>query len=315
MAWILETASGKFIDNFASKSEADKARRNIGIIGCKVRQGKVPVTRLLATQVGGVPPHFQSVENFIEYLEEDERTTYHPIELNKLVAGTHLSRDAIVARLRAKNIIPVVAGKQPPRAAPKPPPAPTGWKKPLAKDDSERTRAKRLARTKAAQKIPLSKLTGDVINRPIASLNQTQQARKKAFVEALTGHHLEIQLRVQDYNEAVDDFIRTLTERSNAITGAIDEYNEVVGAASDFVTEIRDSAQEYFDEKTEKWQGSDAFQEWLNALDALPDLVEIDEDDLNIPDPDAIEDEYKIDAEVEDEENAAVIADIPDGPS
>ena len=46
MAWLLETAGGKFIDNFATKGEAETARKNIGIVGCRVRSGKVPMTRL-----------------------------------------------------------------------------------------------------------------------------------------------------------------------------------------------------------------------------------------------------------------------------
>lgn len=321
MAWILETASGKFIDNFASKGEAEKARKNIGIVGCRVRQGKVPVTRLLATQGGALPPHFQSVDAFVDYLADDDRSTYTTAELNKLVVGTHTNRSALVERLRAKNIVGELH-KKPVRAAPKPPPVPTGWKKPLAKDDSERTKAKRVARARSAAKVPLEKLTESVVNAPIASLNQTQQGRKRAFAEGLATRHLDILLRMQEYNEAIDEIDRligNLEDKSGAISDAITEYNAAVGAASDFITEIRDSAQEYAETKSSEWQDTaagQAFQEWIETLDALPDLEEIDEDAANIPDqPEVIGDEFRIDESgLDDEVNADVLLEIPDGP-
>ena len=327
MAWILETASGKFIDNFDTKGDAEKARRSIGIVGCKVRQGKVPITRLLATQVGGVPPHFQSVDAFVDYLADDDRSTYTTAELNKLVVGTHTNRSALIERLRAKNIVGELH-KKPVKKAPKPPPtpksplAPTGWSRPLAKDDSERTKAKRVARARSAAKVPLETLTQSVVNSPIASLNQTQQARKRAFADGLAVRHLEVLLRMQEYNEAIDEIDRligNLEDKSGAISEAITEYNAAVGAASDFITEVRDSAQEYAETKSAEWQDTpagQAFQEWIEALDTLPDLEEIDENAAGIPDaPEAIGDEFRIDESgLDDEVNAEVLLEIPDGP-
>jgi tetratricopeptide (TPR) repeat protein len=324
MAWLLETASGKFIDNFGSRAEAETARKRIGIVGCKVRQGKVPMTRILATQIGGVQPQYQSVDAFVDYLAEDDRTTYTTAELNKLIAGTHMSRSVLLERLRAKNVLGELH-KKPVRPPPRPPPVPAGWKKPLAKDESERTKAKRLARARTAVKVPLEQLTENVIDKPIDSLNKTQQARKKAFVDALATRHLEILLRVRDYNEALDEIdkqIEGLEARTEAIQEAISEYNSAVGAAQDFVTEIRDNAQEYFDEKSPEWQAGEtgkagpAFQEWIEALEALPDLKEIDEAALELSDAfDLIGDDYRIEEDnLDAEENAAVIAEIPDGP-
>jgi len=159
MAWILESSSGKFIDNFASKAEAEAARKRIGILGCKVRSGKVPITRILATQIGSVPPQFQSIDAFVDYLADDDRTTYTAAELNKLVAGTHTNRSAVVDRLRARNIV-AEFGKRPVTPMPKPPPVPTGWKKPLAKDESERTKANRAERIRIAKTVPLAVRTG-----------------------------------------------------------------------------------------------------------------------------------------------------------
>jgi len=324
MAWILETASGKFIDNFGSKGEAETARKNIGIVGCKVRQGKVPMTRLLATQVGDVPPQFKSVDAFVDYLADDDRTTYTAAELNKLVVGTHTNRSALIERLRAKNVIGELHRKQV-RPPPRPPPAPTGWRKPLAKDESERTKAKKLARVRTAAQIPLETLTENIIDKPIDSLNKTQQARKRAFVNALATRHLDILLRMQEYDESIDEIdklIESLEDRSDAIKESIKEYNNVVGAAKDFITEIRDSAQEYFDEKSVEWQSGEkggagpVFQEWIDALESLTDLEEIDEATLNLPEPPgAIEEEHRISESLDDEANAAVIAEIPDGPS
>jgi len=157
-------------------------------------------------------------------------------------------------------------------------------------------------------------------------LNKTQQARKKAFAEALTLRHLEVLLRVHDYNDAIDQIdslIERLESKADLIKEAVTEYNEAVGAAQDFITEIRDSAQEYFDSKSDDWKegakgegrAGPAFSDWLDTLDSLPDLEELDEDVADPDLPDTLGDTYRIDQDLGDESNAAVIAEIPDGPS
>jgi hypothetical protein len=46
-------------------------------------------------------PEYESIDAFAEYLIDDDRTTYRPAELVRLMRRTKLSRDAVGAALAA----------------------------------------------------------------------------------------------------------------------------------------------------------------------------------------------------------------------
>jgi hypothetical protein len=70
-----------------------------------------------------------------------------------------------------------------------------------------------------------------------------------------------------------------------AVTEALDRYNEALDSYNSIVTEVNEfkdgivnALQEYFDEKSEKWQEGDAGQE-LEALKSEWEGIEIEEID------------------------------------
>lgn len=97
---------------------------------------------------------------------------------------------------------------------------------------------------------------------------------------------LAVQAAVEEYNAKLDD------EWGNGLGPVIDQYNEAVADAATWKQQVAQSIQEYMDERSEKWQESDAagrYSEWRDAFDHDCASCEIERpDDLDIAEPEEI---------------------------
>jgi len=133
----------------------------------------------------------------------------------------------------------------------------------------------------------------------------TQKQQHAAIVTQLEAAKAALELAVTAINEQlVEDFaaVELAIAKFNedaanafaAVEVARDAYTDALGAAAAFVEDVRSDAQSYFDDRSEKWQegeAGEAYQEWLDELDAVHlDAAEIDEPaEVELPDRPEIE--------------------------
>ncbi len=94
-------------------------------------------------------------------------------------------------------------------------------------------------------------------------LTKEQQALIDASIVALSKDRDEITELIEEYNEFVNEWGEKLEKK-------IEEYNDNINDLRGVYEGIAETAQEYFDERTENWQNSDngqAYQEWINDLE------------------------------------------------
>jgi hypothetical protein len=112
-------------------------------------------------------------------------------------------------------------------------------------------------------------------------LSKTQLAELTAHVTALATHKAEIDDAWARFEGAHDD-----------LTTAIGEYNSALASVTEWRDGITQEMQDYFDERSEKWQDGDAgqaYQEWIGEWAGL-ELEEVDVPDLpDQPEPEHIE--------------------------
>lgn len=115
-------------------------------------------------------------------------------------------------------------------------------------------------------------------------LTKTQIASRADIAERLQNEKDALNTLISGLKEAIE-------EARGGIDNAIGSYNEVLQEARDFVEEVKDTAQEAWDEKSEKWQEGERGQMAQSFIDAWEgfDANDLDAEDLNIPDPDEIE--------------------------
>lgn len=104
-------------------------------------------------------------------------------------------------------------------------------------------------------------------------LSKEQLAERSALAESLRA-------AAQNITDAVDTYNQTVLEAQTPVQQALTAYNEVVEKAKVFANEVAEELQGEFDERSEKWQESDAgesFQGWITEWDnATLDEAEID---------------------------------------
>jgi uncharacterized membrane-anchored protein YhcB (DUF1043 family) len=102
--------------------------------------------------------------------------------------------------------------------------------------------------------------------------------------------------------EAEEEALEThLLEATSLLNGAIRHYNSVLILVRSFVAAFAEEAREEFEDRSERWQESDAGQaaqsfieEWEQAVESLDDLAEIKivmPDALAFPDLDDLPEE------------------------
>lgn len=73
---------------------------------------------------------------------------------------------------------------------------------------------------------------------------------------------------------AVDDYNDALSPAREAVSTAVAEFNSAVEKANSFLGELASDAQNYFDERSEKWQEGDAGDQYNSWKEQFEDEVE-----------------------------------------
>jgi len=100
---------------------------------------------------------------------------------------------------------------------------------------------------------------------------------------------------------AIDAALAEVNEKVAALNEKIQQYNNTLKNVGDFRDGIAQKMQDYYDERNENWQESDAgsqYNDWMETW-ANADFEEI---------------RTLVDLEVEDHEHAAFLLDLPDSP-
>lgn len=106
-------------------------------------------------------------------------------------------------------------------------------------------------------------------------LNKEQQKR----LEELNGN---AQVLAAELDETIKTFNTTLEEQRDFLQAALDRYNEKRVEIGEFRDEIVIAIEEYVDERSEKWQESEAagrYETWKSMWEEL----EVDEVELELP--------------------------------
>lgn len=109
-------------------------------------------------------------------------------------------------------------------------------------------------------------------------------------MKTLTREQIQIKLKLalqlteagEDLQEAIRRFNETLHTASAEIQNLQGRFNELVQEAQGFVQSIHDEQETYRDERSDRWNESDAGQSygaWMDAWDAS-----LEEIDLDLPD-------------------------------
>ena len=107
----------------------------------------------------------------------------------------------------------------------------------------------------------------------------------------------EISTRHEMLSSAITEFNVEVEKLWDGILAKLQAYNTAVDRANEFQTAVSDSILEYVDERSEKWQDSEAgarysawMEEWTDDLDT------IEEGSLDKPEevqiPDSVEEEF-----------------------
>lgn len=113
---------------------------------------------------------------------------------------------------------------------------------------------------------------------------------KAADIKARDAHAGELSTAFQDLEMAVEAFNNGLEKLWNEqIVAAVDAYNEKLIAAREWAQGIADDAQNYIDEKSEKWQEGDKGQQVIAFAESWrefsPEEIELDKpEELSLDD-------------------------------
>lgn len=115
-------------------------------------------------------------------------------------------------------------------------------------------------------------------------LSKAQQEEKDRLLAELRRTHEEVVMAVVELNEKVKEMWAD-------VDGKVDDHNAVVEQANEFMQTVVESMQSYQDERSEKWQESDAasaFADWQGAWeDQLEELELLEPDLVDEPDDEA----------------------------
>ena len=108
-----------------------------------------------------------------------------------------------------------------------------------------------------------------------------EQKQQKARLEAL---HLS---RAEALQTAIQAFNERMAEEWQKVYVVADEYNDVVVLANDFIASVQGEQEAHLEDKSEKWQESDAgsaYLEWMDAWDVELETCELEEPNpLEVP--------------------------------
>jgi hypothetical protein len=104
--------------------------------------------------------------------------------------------------------------------------------------------------------------------------------------------HTRLSAELHDAHEELDGAVTKYNEKVAAAYAELEpfvaNFNTKVTAANEFVEQIHEEQQSFFDEKSEKWQEGDAgsaYTDWMGMWDLEIDTIELDEiSQLETPD-------------------------------
>lgn len=105
-------------------------------------------------------------------------------------------------------------------------------------------------------------------------LNKTEIDTRNKIADNMEAAYSDLLTEIEEYNDIVEAAWEKLAAR-------IAEYNELIVQAKEFVSNVAQEQQELFEDKSERWQGSDAGQEAENFIQAWENIefeeIEVDE--------------------------------------
>lgn len=129
-------------------------------------------------------------------------------------------------------------------------------------------------------------------------LSKAQLQEKDTLATALDDKYNALELALTGFNES-------RTASWQLVEAAIGEYNEARQSIQDFKDNIASDIQSYIDERSERWQESDAasaYSEWLSEYEneypeaeiSEPDAVEMPDDLANAETVNELPDEVQV---------------------
>lgn len=305
MPWILETASGKFIDSFTGRDEAETARKKCGILGAKVKAGKAPLSRVLtaalatggstklsrvlATSVGAVSieEDFKSLANFVQYVLSKGRSQYTKDEFTTLAhyQGTSNLVD-LAKKLQKLGLTPMIETSKMTAGGiltkkPAPPPKTvehvrgkpvevSGSFKPLPVSMEEKAKI----RARSVPDVDFTVLLEKAPRGSMGKLDKTQASNQKLMVQGLRNLHRKIALTVEQYNAKIDEINEIIEQLENEKFAAVEEAVVAYNAGLESVSELLDqwivSGEEYAQNLSDREPKNDpdALDRWTAEVDA-----------------------------------------------
>jgi uncharacterized coiled-coil DUF342 family protein len=108
----------------------------------------------------------------------------------------------------------------------------------------------------------------------VKTLTKDHKKQREELISKLDNARGELNSAITDFNNAVESAKEPVTEAWTA-------YNEIVQEANALLEELASDAQNYFDERSEKWQEGDAgeqYNQWIEQFQE--EICEIDEIDF-----------------------------------
>jgi hypothetical protein len=128
------------------------------------------------------------------------------------------------------------------------------------------------------------------------------EAAIEGFNTIMAGEWSVVEAAIEAYNTKLDD------EWGNGLGPMIEDYNSAVADATEWKQETAQAIQEYMDERSEKWQESEAagrYTAWRDEFDS-----EVAACDLERPDDLSIEEPGEMAMDLEDE--AELLEQLPE---
>lgn len=111
------------------------------------------------------------------------------------------------------------------------------------------------------------------------AISRAEGLKKTALVDAIRTAHSELETAIADYNA-------TMEGAKDVVQGKLNELNVKIHEAKDWAEGIASDMQEYYDEKSERWQEGENGENYSNWKDGYENL---DTDDVEITFPDELE--------------------------
>lgn len=93
----------------------------------------------------------------------------------------------------------------------------------------------------------------------------------------------ECEKRAAELNQAIDLFNDGLNKARADIEGKLDLYSASAEKLRAFYGDLGSVAQDYYDERNEKWQESEEGVEYAEWIERLTEIIEIEEIDIDFP--------------------------------